>query len=56
MLDKPSDDLLLQSFQATQSIEVVKDWLMPNHLPLSRPITRYFIGDWNENLAKFTPH
>jgi hypothetical protein len=47
MLDNPRDDLPFQHSQVDWSIEIVNDWLTLNCSPLSRPITRYFICNWN---------
>jgi hypothetical protein len=56
MLRMQAVDLLLQYLQVIRGIEMVNDLLKKSTEPFSVPITRYFSGGRNENLAKFTPY
>jgi hypothetical protein len=56
MLSMQEDNLLLQYSIVIHGIEMVNGLLKKYPEPFSIPITRYFSGAWNENLAKFTPY
>jgi hypothetical protein len=56
MLAMQVDNLLLQYSNVTRSLELVNGLLKIRPEPFEALITRCFIGQWNEKLAKFTPY